>query len=73
MWANWLLPVEDSWLKSLSPIRISPHDDDESEDDNDDAADDEAEVTPEALEQSKAVEANDDNGDSVNEDDKLAA
>lgn len=60
-------------MKSASPINISPHEDDESEEDNDDAADEGVEATPEAFEQSKAVEANDDKGDSVvNDDDKLA-
>ena len=61
-------------MKSLSPIKISPHDDDESDDERDEEADDEAEVTPDALEQNKAVEANEDSGEPVvNEDDKLAA
>ena len=62
------------WLKSLSPIRISPHDDEESDDESDEAAEDDAEVTPDALEQNNAVEANEDRGELVvNDDDRLAA
>lgn len=68
-----LAEVDDDRLKSLSPIRISPQDDDESEDDKDDAAEDEAEVTPEALEHNNAVDANDDNGDSVVKDEERLA
>lgn len=66
--------TDGDWLNSFSPINISPHDEDESDDDNEDAADDEADVTPEAFEQSRAVDAKDDSGDSVvKDDDRLAA
>lgn len=72
-----LLSVIIGWpvlLKSLSPIRISPQEDDESEDESDEAVDDEADVMPEAFEQSKAVEANDDRGEQLAKDeDRLAA
>lgn len=70
-----VLLVEVAWLfNSVSPIRISPHEDEESLDDNDEAVEDDADVTPEAFEQNNAVEAEDDKGDPVvNEDDKLVA
>lgn len=57
----------------MSPIRISPQDEEESDDDNEEAAEEEADVTPLAFEHNKAVEANEDKGDSVvNEDERLA-
>lgn len=59
-------------MESVSPISISPQDDDESEEERDEAAEDEAEVMPDALEQSRAVEANEDSGEPVvSDDDKL--
>lgn len=55
-------------------MSISPQEDDESEDEREDAADDEADVMPEALEHKRAVDAKEESGEPVvNEDDKLAA
>lgn len=75
----WPIITVVGWPNSLSPMRISPQDDDKSDDDNEEAAeedDDEEEpnVAPEALEHNKAVDANDDKGEPVvNDEDKLAA
>lgn len=60
-------------MKSLSPINISPQDDEESDDDSEEAADEEADATSEAFEQSRAVDAKEERGDSVaNDDERLA-
>lgn len=62
------------WLNSLSPIKISPHEDEESEEESDEAADDEADVTLEAFEQNNAVDAKEDSGEPVvKDDDRLVA